>query len=519
MLIWLYPTSYFISLLGLIMWFYFKDDKKMSKLMSTTFLGGFFVYLFALAFSSGALSTKVFVLARDLVVLGLVSQFFNFFKENKLIFFIMLVVLFGSYQFKYKSYLMQSFVEDSEVVDESEVAVDKEWELLVEIKNGHDITELESIINKFGLNYEPAFVMANSDITDLDNYYAVNIPSEREHILPEIESELDKSELTVWVEQNEIVNIDPIPATKLPPPTNIKYGINDPLLDQLWGFEVMEMDKLYQLLKDEKITPQRKASIMILDTGIDAKHEDIKKNYKTVNVTHDTDFNGHGTHCAGIAAAVSNNGVGIASFSTDNQFVEVSAVKVLGPGGNGSQRGVVNGILSAADNHADVISLSLGSRSNSQKRKTFKIAIDYTKKAGSIVVVAAGNSNMNAKNYAPANTPGVITVSAIDTSMNRASFSNFVNDVEMGIAAPGVKIYSTIPRNKYAAFNGTSMAAPHVSGLVGLMKSIQPSLPTKEAYEMIHLTGKDTKDVEETGRLINPSLAIMELLKQKNTIK
>ncbi len=525
MLEWLYPSSYFISLLGLIMWFYFKDDKKMSKLMSTTFLGSFIVYLFALAFSNGALSGKLFALARDLVVLGFVSQFFSFFRKNKLVFFVMLAVLIGSYQFIYKSVLMKTF--DSEPLNESTstplapelqsehltIPLDPDWELLIEIKNGHSISELESIIKKYGLTYEPAFVMASPEITDLDNYYAVNIPSEKENILNKIEKELDKSDITVWVEQNEIVDIDPIPAKKLPPPSQIKYGINDPFLDQLWGFEAMEMDKLYRLLKDKNVTAQRKASIMILDTGIDAKHEDIKQNYKTINVTHDTDFNGHGTHCAGIAASVSNNGLGIASFSTDNQFVEVSAIKVLGPGGHGSQRGVINGILSAADHKADVISLSLGSRSNSLKQKTFRIAVDYTKKSGSIVVVAAGNSNMDAKNYAPANTPGVITVSAVDTLLNRASFSNYVNNIKMGLAAPGVKIYSTIPGNRYAAFNGTSMAAPHVSGLVGLMKSIKPSLTTTEAFQILHETGKETKDVAATGRLINPAKAIEKLLK------
>ena len=141
--------------------------------------------------------------------------------------------------------------------------------------------------------------------------------------------------------------------------------------------------------------------------------------------------------------------------------------------------------------------LSLGSRSNSQKRKTFKIAVEYTKKSGAIVVVAAGNSNMNAKNYAPAINPGVITVSAVDTLLGKASFSNTVNDIDMGIAAPGVKIYSTIPGNKYAAYNGTSMATPQVAGLLGLMKSIYPELSTKEAYKIIHSTGKETKDVEK----------------------
>ncbi len=517
MLSWLYPSSYFISLLGLIMWFYFRDNRKMSRLMSTTFLGGFFVYLFALAFANGTLSFKLFVLARDLIVLGLVSQFFSFFKENKLIFFIMLAVLFGSYQFKYKSYLIQTFDVQTEIKDNS-ILLDEEGELIIELKEGHGINELESIIKKYGLAYESAFVMVNPDQTDLDNYYVVDIPSNKENALSKIEKELDKSDLTVWVEQNEVFQVDPLPATKLPPPSSIKYGINDPYLDQMWGFEAMEMHKLFQLLKDNKVTATRKATIMILDTGIDAKHEDLRDNYKTVNVTHDTDFNGHGTHCAGIAAAVSNNGVGIASFSTDNQFVEVSAVKVLGPRGHGSQRSVVNGILAAADNKADVISLSLGSRSNHQKQKTFRIAIDYAKKAGSIVVVAAGNSNMDAKKYAPANTPGVITVSAVDTLLGRASFSNYVNNIEMAVAAPGVKIYSTIPGNKYAAFNGTSMAAPHVSGLIGLMKSIKPSLTTNEAYEILHNTGKSTKNSEETGKLINPSKAVATLLKEKNTI-
>jgi thermitase len=83
----------------------------------------------------------------------------------------------------------------------------------------------------------------------------------------------------------------------------------------------------------------------------------------------------------------------------------------------------------------------------------------------------------------------------------------------MGIAAPGVKIMSTIPGNKYAAFNGTSMAAPHVSGLIGLMKSINPSLTTEEAYQTLHRTGKNTEDGKATGRLINPAKAIEEILK------
>lgn len=81
----------------------------------------------------------------------------------------------------------------------------------------------------------------------------------------------------------------------------------------------------------------------------------------------------------------------------------------------------------------------------------------------------------------------------------------------MGVAAPGVGIYSTIPNNKYNTFNGTSMATPYVAGLVGLMKSIKPNLTAEQAYNILNKTGKDTKATSETGKLINPAEAIKNL--------
>lgn len=82
----------------------------------------------------------------------------------------------------------------------------------------------------------------------------------------------------------------------------------------------------------------------------------------------------------------------------------------------------------------------------------------------------------------------------------------------MGVAAPGVKVYSTIPGSKYKFFNGTSMAAPYVSGLVGVMKSIYPKLDTKQAYEILHKTGTETDQTTRTGKFIQPAAAIEMLL-------
>lgn len=82
----------------------------------------------------------------------------------------------------------------------------------------------------------------------------------------------------------------------------------------------------------------------------------------------------------------------------------------------------------------------------------------------------------------------------------------------MGVAAPGQSIYSTIPGNKYASFNGTSMACPHVAGLVGILKSFAPDLSTKEAYRILDTTGSETTDTDLTGKLIQPYKAVAELM-------
>ena len=196
-----------------------------------------------------------------------------------------------------------------------------------------------------------------------------------------------------------------------------------------------------------------------------------------------------------------------------NDFVEVTSIRVLSSFGGGTQQGIIKGILEAADKGADVISMSLGGRSTEKRQKAYEEAVQYANKAGAIVVVAAGNSNSNATLFAPANTPGVITVSAIDTLLHRAHFSNFITDLKMGVAAPGVKIFSTIPGSKYTAFNGTSMATPYVAGLLGLLKSLEPDLTTQKAYQVINDSGVKTKDTPLTGKLIQPAEAVKLLIK------
>ena len=504
----LYPISYIISLSGLIAWFYFQDNRAWSSLLSKVFMGGLLLYVGTLSMAEGALDYKLFVLSRDLVVMAVIASVFSFFRNNALLFFGMLTLLYGAFSIKGASMLENTFPQmpavDVNTSHSYEAA--ENGELLVEIQEDYNIKDIQATLSAFNLRAERAFFPASTNTTTLDDYYLLDVPKQHSGQLEEIISALLQTEGVVWAEENEVVRLSPMESTSSVEAQR-KFGVNDPDIQELWGFEAMNVDKLYNGLSKSKIKPKKKALIAILDTGVDATHEDIAANFISTNKKYDRDNVGHGTHCAGVAAAVSNNGVGVASFSPSNQFVQVTSIQVLSRFG-GTQEGIIDGMIKAADKGAAVISMSLGGMASRDRTRAYDKAVAYCNKKGAIVVTSAGNSNKSAMDNCPGNSKNVITVSAIDQNLNKASFSNYVSEVKMGIAAPGVGIYSTIPGNKYTRYNGTSMSAPYVSGLVGILKSIQPDLTTKEVYNILHKSGIDTKDTKRTGRLIQPAKAL-----------
>jgi subtilisin len=206
------------------------------------------------------------------------------------------------------------------------------------------------------------------------------------------------------------------------------------------------------------------ADIAIVDTGIDADHPDLEPHLGdgTAYVSCDgcatawDDDNGHGTHCAGTAAAVANTEgvVGVAPGAT------LHAVKVLASDGYGYYSDIAAGIEWTADKGYDVASLSLGGSSGSY---TLQDAVQYATDRGVTVVGAAGNSGpcSDCVIY-PAAYPEVVAVSATNSYDDLASFSSTGPEVEL--AAPGRSIYSTLPGGSYGYYSGTSMACPHVAG-------------------------------------------------------
>jgi thermitase len=156
--------------------------------------------------------------------------------------------------------------------------------------------------------------------------------------------------------------------------------------------------------------------------------------------------------------------------------------------------------------------MSLGGPSNDAAQAAYKAVVDYAAKKGVIIVAAAGNDNDDATKKVPASVAGIIAVAATDEQNRKASFSNDVSNIKWGIAAPGVNIFSTLPGSRYDYMSGTSMATPYVAGLLGLMKSIDPTLEAEKAFEIINRSGIETASGKKSGRLIQPMGALIKLL-------
>jgi thermitase len=196
------------------------------------------------------------------------------------------------------------------------------------------------------------------------------------------------------------------------------------------------------------------------------------------------DDHGHGTHVDGVIAAQTNNNEGIAGICFNSKLY---ISKVLDNNNNGTFEGVVNGIRNAVDNGCKIINLSLGSLSDPYLDLFYACA--YASDRGVLIVAAAGNNDGAVVNYPAkyaATYPNVIAVSAINRNDQIASFSNFGS--EISICAPGDSIYSTMPNYNYGNMSGTSMAAPMVSGVAGLVKSKFPHYTATEIRKQIELS-------------------------------
>ena len=237
--------------------------------------------------------------------------------------------------------------------------------------------------------------------------------------------------------------------------------------------------------------------VAVIDTGIDYNHPDLTANYKGgydfVNLDTDPfDDNGHGTHCAGIIAAIDND-IGVIGVAPNAYLY---AVKILDSAGSGSESNLIAAIQWAVNNGIQIVSMSLGADGASS---SLEAACKAAEDAGVLLVAAAGNDyraigrrELNTVDY-PGRFDSVIAVGATDINNDKASFSSTGPDVE--IAAPGVYILSTYPGG-YAIASGTSMACPHVAGVAALIFASG----VESASEVRTILQATADDLGNTGR-------------------
>ena len=288
---------------------------------------------------------------------------------------------------------------------------------------------------------------------------------------------------------------------------SVSGSVNDPRFADQWGFEVapgLSMEAAWDLA-----TGSQSVVVAVIDSGIQLDHPDLVSNIWTnpgevagngidddgngyVDDVHGWDFYnddsdpsddlGHGTHVAGTIGAGANNGIGVSGVAHD---VQLMALKAFNSQGRSFNNSTLRALEYAMDNGAKISNHSYGSGYSSSAEESL---IEEAADQGHVLVVAAGNagSNIDIAGSFPASYPSgnIISVAALDQTGSMAGFSNY-GSTSVDIAAPGRDILSTLPGGTYGYMSGTSMAAPHVTGLVALMRTLNPGISPDAIREFL----------------------------------
>lgn len=346
--------------------------------------------------------------------------------------------------------------------------------------------QVNAIAQKY--NVEPHY---NSEFSGSDHIYIVK--GDRQLLRELKQSQLAKD--TEFIEPNYLYQVPPgdnqtvVPLDDANPTLR---GPNDPLYVKQWNLHKIGAETAWDETKGSGVT------VAVIDTGIsrvkDLQETKFVKGYDFVNNRVEaTDDNGHGTHVAGTIAQSTNNGYGVAGIAYEASLMPL---KVLSATGGGTVADIAEAIRYAADNSADVINLSLGGLGESH---LLQEAVDYAHQKGVVIVAAAGNANQNSASY-PARYPHVIGVAAIDSTGEKAPYSNFGAGVD--ISAPGggtaggilqETIQPETGEGIFAALQGTSMAAPHVAGVAALVKAVG----IKEPDEVLNVLKQSSRSIQD----------------------
>lgn len=277
----------------------------------------------------------------------------------------------------------------------------------------------------------------------------------------------------------------------------------DTTVASTWGIKAIQAD--------ESVYTGAGIKVAVLDTGFDTNHPDFKERSLTAYsfVPDETvgDLHGHGTHCIGIACG-SSGPQGIRYGVAPEAWIY--AGKVMNNEGRGAQAWILDGMTWAANNGCRVLSMSLGSKvlPGQGYDMAYERAARYALSKGTLIVAAAGNDSKRSENQfspvsSPADCPSILAVGAVNSALQVADFSNRALNENglVDLAAPGVAVYSSWPMPvRYRTLSGTSMATPHVAGVIALLcEKFPDATPAIIGQELIRLASSLPSPAEDVG--------------------
>lgn len=291
---------------------------------------------------------------------------------------------------------------------------------------------------------------------------------------------------------------------------------NDPYYSsQKWYLEMMNVPGAW------KEANGRGVRVGVLDTGVeivpDLENKVVASFGPSGGAEDALDLDGHGTFVAGQIAALKNNNDAIAGIAESNIY----SYRIYDKGPNGlvgTTYEMTQAIIQATNwQRTDAINISSSARSiDGRCLPSVQLAIYYAEQNNTVVVAAAGNNGVVLSQVMPANCKGVIPVTAVDRNGERPYWTNYrANSGEYALAAPGDRIYgldlgSALAPSRVTIMSGTSMAAPHVTGGVALLKSVNPEVSAQTVRTLLYQTGQDSSD-DKRGRLIDMVRAVSVL--------